>query len=1252
MDNQLLYQALWSLREELKQGIKENTGRAQAVCTDAALKELARIAPRTMDQLKCIPGLGTTFIEKYGGYFLHILQEHHKQVIGVVKTCENASQTLIKLQDRLVNLSRRNRMLYTAKLNSKNAYDLHAAPNLMHALLEKQGASVTLYEHKVRQTVEEQNRQKRLATLLREVSKELRETGQADLYIAYPFVKGKMMGDDFSVRAPLCLFPVKFNYAPDKITVAVDTSQEILYNTNLILLHNKLAKISTDVPEASDWEFNKQAFIPNMLQFFDQHGLTIQIPKGQNPQLEKFTEYTAKDFPTFENGELYLDNTAVLGRYSLFSVAIQKDFKKMLEAGELNVNVSELLANYDDVDVYGEPSFSEVEEAEKPWLVKEQSLAYINSLNASQENAILGAKQNNKLVIQGPPGTGKSQTIISLIADYVANDKTVLMVSQKQAALNVIHSRLGQLSNFAVMLSDTQDKQAFYGQMRRLVQSANLSIAPVQAQKEELNQHIDAHIAHLSYIATALFASPNGDEPMYKLYQEHTQNTLRDPAILFKHAPLVDKSLLGFKYTQLKNAVAHLNNPQLMGLVKDYLSLAKDAPWLKFVKPGLTMLDHLQLLEDIKNYKAVCKERATKNPFARMFNGSHKKALNALKTKWFTQRCKDLNKEFLKNPELLDTAGRYFDFTKASDAYYALEDGHKWVAANAIDLANAMPELTPISALDRIVEFVACVKIDAFEKSNPDVLANISAFKQLTTTITNLMAQKRELTKELVLSKLTNVYRNEIASAKRGAELIRQLERQRLPSIPSFINKFQLEIFRGIKIWFMTPESVAEALPHVKGLFDLVVFDEASQLYVEKALPSITRGKHIVISGDHKQLRPSSLGVGRIDSDDDTIDEDADAKLFESNAALEEESLLDLARWKYPQVMLDYHYRSRFEELIAFSNYAFYNGKLQVSPNKSKPVAPPIEVRKVENGAWLNRTNKAEAEETVAIIKEVFANRTNGETVGVITFNATQRDLIMDLIDAECIKDKAFAAQILVERERKDNGEDVGLFIKNIENVQGDERDIIIFSMGYAKNEKGRIVRNFGWLNQQGGENRLNVGITRAKQKIYFVCSITPQELQVEDLTGNGPKLLKKYLEYIFAISGGDKEAAQNVLFSLSDTATQSGALTFDSPFEEEVYHALTAAGLSVDCQVGIGGYRIDMAVRHPETGEYLLGIECDGKLYHSSTIARERDIHRQNYLESRGWKIHRIWSTAWWHNAKMEVDRIVSLVNSQNPTL
>ena len=282
---------------------------------------------------------------------------------------------------------------------------------------------------------------------------------------------------------------------------------------------------------------------------------------------------------------------------------------------------------------------------------------------------------------------------------------------------------------------------------------------------------------------------------------------------------------------------------------------------------------------------------------------------------------------------------------------------------------------------------------------------------------------------------------------------------------------------------------------------------------------------------------------------------------MESAAALEEESLLDLAKVTYKGVHLNYHYRSIYEELISFSNYAFYRAQLQVSPNTSINGEPPIERIKVA-GKWLSRQNMVEAEKVVDLAAQLLKTRKNNETIGIITFNITQKDLIEDLLDRRAYSDNVFKSLYQAEVDRKEGDEDVSLFVKNIENVQGDERDIILFSIGYAPNENNRVSVNFGSLSQDGGENRLNVAISRAKKKIYVVTSIEPEELNVEGTKNEGPKLFKKYLQYVREVSNGNKKGAQDILNGLLDTtAAGPNEIRHDSDFEAEVHRELTSLG-------------------------------------------------------------------------------------------
>ena len=319
---------------------------------------------------------------------------------------------------------------------------------------------------------------------------------------------------------------------------------------------------------------------------------------------------------------------------------------------------------------------------------------------------------------------------------------------------------------------------------------------------------------------------------------------------------------------------------------------------------------------------------------------------------------------------------------------------------------------------------------------------------------------------------------------------------------------------------------------------------------------------------------------------------------------------------------------------------------MQIAPNISKNVGnKPIERIKV-NGKWTNRCNREEANAIVSLLKKLIKNKRNKSSIGIITFNTEQENAIEDAIDAECQKDSAFRDAYIRERNRKENGEDTSIFIKNLENVQGDERDIIIFSIGYARNEYGKVVAHFGSLSVEGGENRLNVAITRAKEKIYVVTSIEPEELLVEGSKNAGPKIFKSYLKYVRAISNKKKKEAEFILNSFKPPKVQPNEIIVENQLEDEIKEELIKLGYDVETNLGNTDYKLSLAVYDKKLDRYLLGIECDYSAFRSSDSILERDVYRTKFLQSRGWNIMRVWSRDWWHNKNKVISNIVKQIS------
>lgn len=556
-------------------------------------------------------------------------------------------------------------------------------------------------------------------------------------------------------------------------------------------------------------------------------------------------------------------------------------------------------------------------------------------------------------------------------------------------------------------------------------------------------------------------------------------------------------------------------------------------------------------------------------------------------------------------------------------------------------LQDIIENIEKMFCTTKIVELSINELIDSYEKI-------VYEHNKTTKEIYQAMESKKEFTKKLIELKWDKVFlrfakKYEYRELKRISGLKRKVRSIR----EAYENHGQLlrSLYPCI---LLGPETVSEILPLKEGLYDIVIFDEASQMFVEEAIPSLYRGKKAIVAGDEKQLRPNSAFKTKHQIDD-FEDEEFDSQNQELmvEAALEEESLLDLAKVTYRQTTLMFHYRSRYEELINFSNHAFYGGMLKTVPNK-RPFTKhyPIERIKVIDGRWQLRANREEANEVAKLLESIFEKRESNETVGIITFNTTQKDAIEEAIESKSLKNPQFSQQIIEERSRINNEEDISLFVKNIENVQGDERDIIIFSTGYAKDEKGRVASRFGSLSQDGGENRLNVAISRAKQKIYVVTSFEPEDLNVETGKNIGPKRFKQYLQYVRMISNGELESANEFLCQISKVSEEQLNDKFDSDFEIEVCDAIRNMGYEVKTQIGSSGYKIDLVIYDAETSRYILGVECDGATFHSSKSAKENDIYRQKFLESRGWKIYRIWSVNWWYNKQKVLEELKLIID------
>jgi hypothetical protein len=492
-----------------------------------------------------------------------------------------------------------------------------------------------------------------------------------------------------------------------------------------------------------------------------------------------------------------------------------------------------------------------------------------------------------------------------------------------------------------------------------------------------------------------------------------------------------------------------------------------------------------------------------------------------------------------------------------------------------------------------------------------------------------LIAEFRKLDKELI--RLSGNMVIEAANSRKPQDILIQAtdseigillkeaaKRRRLMPIRNLLQKIPHLLPRLKPCLLMSPISVSQFLTPETEKFDLILFDEASQIVPEDAIGSIYRGKSIVVAGDNKQLPPTSFFQKSMIEDIDW-DEMSAGEVEVSDSILEECLGIGL-----PVRTLRWHYRSRHEELIAFSNNRFYDGTLITFPSATaEDETLGVKLLYVPDGIYDRgglRDNPKEAEVVSNLVFEHFQKYPT-KTLGVVTFSIAQMETIEETIERQ-LRDQPEYEHFFKEDRLE------GFFVKNLENVQGDERDVMIFSVGYGYDQQGQMTMNFGPLNKPGGERRLNVAVTRAREKVVLVTSIKASDFNLNATSAAGVSALHDYLNY----------AAQS--HETMELAHQAGK--FESPLEEGVAEEIRRMDYNVIPKVGYSVYPIDIGVVDPANPEcYLLGIECDGATYRSSNSARDRDRLREQVLKQLGWRIHRIWSPDWVARRDSEIRRL-----------
>lgn len=587
------------------------------------------------------------------------------------------------------------------------------------------------------------------------------------------------------------------------------------------------------------------------------------------------------------------------------------------------------------------------------------------------------------------------------------------------------------------------------------------------------------------------------------------------------------------------------------------------------------------------------------------------------------------------------------------------------------ELLEAIPAASLEAEIRRILKREA--RLDwkfKMEQSEPSLLFDHSDIEHKVARLAELDHDMRELNMALLKE---NIDTSKIKPSTEWEDITR-LNGPRAKRLREFI---EVGIGHGLlhlrPVWLMNPDTASRILPLKSGLFDTVVYDEASQITVEYALPTLYRGRVSVVSGDEKQMPPSAFFTGKIENDeDDSSDgamleeggEDGELETYEEAWNRREikdcPDLLQLARTALPQAKLLIHYRSAYRELIGYSNACFYGNELSVPvrhPDTTVREHQPIEFEHVD-GIYYQQTNPVEAKEAVEVLARLWqVPYDKRPSVGVVTFNRKQADLILDYLDRRAETDAGFREAYRQEQGRQSQDEDMSIFVKNVENVQGDERDVIVFSSTFGPNLEGKFVRKFGILGQKGGERRLNVAVTRARQKIVMITSLPVPEisdlLQSQRKPASPRDFLQAYMEYAKTVSGGDIEGSRALLerFKLAREDRQSsGNGAAQDGFSRDVAEFIQGLGYPIHSASDQDAFGLDFAIADPDTKLFAIGIECDAHRHDLLERARAREIWRPTVLRRAVPKLHRVSSAGWYHDPEKEKDRLRATIHSVLP--
>lgn len=1110
-----------------------------------------------------------------------------------------------------------------------------------------------------------------LKTLYRASRDAIEETGANSLFLSLGLLQWYETEESQQPRfAPLILLPVSLLYKRGSYFIRT-RDEEVMLNITLMELLRQNYEITIDGLNP----------LPT-----DESGVDVTlILSAIRRAIEKQPRWDVLDIP-------------MLGNFSFSKFVMWNDLHNNRELMLQNNVINSLVAN--QLTWKPEPMVGNLKAVDAT--LDPTQLALPVAVDSSQMAAVIEGGKGNSFILYGPPGTGKSQTITNLVANALYQGKRVLFVAEKMAALNVVQRRLEQigLAPFCLELhSNKSTKRHVLGQLETALDVAHIArpeeyAKTAQALFEERKRliaymqalHTVSESTGLSLYDYFVRYEAIAEAPLKAFeYTQPTGNMIREKG--FKAL----EELLGEPLDTIVKLVGH---PGLHPLNEMHLTREEAAnPEVfksRFTELSNTVsyaLEHWQELNETRLIRERLVSEGNQQFFAKDVKAL-KQQWEEANAKWFLPRYLAV-KRFVKemrayNPSLTadsitpllnnlttynerhemlerlrEEVRRFFAVTLSADQCpeqsllthfqerithwlslsSLLRDWQHWVNYREELLANGLDSV--VNALEAPEEIASTTLRNSFFKALYFRLAElkINSVEQLSTfegmLFDNHVKRYKKLSSEFQLLTQKQLYallaskvpqaaamttanseigflRRNINNGGRGVSL-----RDLLHNIPTLLPHL-------CPCMLMSPMSVSQYLDLKEEKFDIVIFDEASQMPTSEAVGAIARGKALIVVGDPKQMPPTSFFSS-------SNVEEEEAAFDDLESILEDCRALDI-----PSLQLNWHYRSRHESLITFSNNEYYDGSLITFPSvddqKARVRLIPVEGCYDKGG---RRSNRAEAE---AIVREVERRLRDKElrkhSIGIIAFSVAQQSLIEDLLQEHFDNNK--------ELRELANAMYEPMFVKNLENVQGDERDIILFSVGYGPDKDGKVSMNFGPLNNAGGERRLNVAVSRAREEMLVFSTLSASQIDLRRSKARGVEGLKHFLE-----------------FAETQTLTQSSSqMANDNIIASDIANALRQHGLITTLNVGRSHFKVDIAISRKETPDtYELGILLDGATYRDTQTTRDREIVQTSVLEALRWKVMRVWSIDWFNNRDRVVSRILECLNTptddptDNPT-